>query len=106
MLKRTMFVIALGTLPLASDARAQVVQDNIFGDNIVQQNVISRPAHRVVRKTVRSGKVVNNNTYIINEAPAIVSPSVSTTIIQRRPIVRYVYPSIRGYYYYPPGSFY
>lgn len=83
----------------ATNADAQIVQDTFFGDNIVQQNVISRP--RVVRKVVRNNdKIVNNNTYIINEAPAVVAPA---PVVVPRPRVYYVTP---GYYYYPPGSFY
>jgi hypothetical protein len=101
-------MLSLAFCLISFTANAQIVQDNLFGDNVVQQNVIQRPAHRVIRKTVRSGGVVNNNTYIVNEAPAVVAPPVSTTvtttIIQRPPIVRYVYPTPG--YYYPPGSFY
>lgn len=84
---------------ISTSADAQIVQDTFFGDNIVQQNVISRP--RVVRKVVKNNeKIVNNNTYIINEAPAVVAPA---PVVVRRPRVYYLTP---GYYYYPPGSFY
>lgn len=102
-MKHIMLSLAFCLISVTADA--QIIQDNLFGDNVVQQNVIQRPARRVVRRS--RGTV--NNTYIINEAPAVVAPPVSTTvtttIIQRPPIVRYVYPT-PGYYYYPPGSFY
>ena len=95
-MKMVSLVMALFVLPVS--AEAQIIQDNIFGDNIVQQNVVQRPVRKVVKKVVRNGPVINNNTYIINEAPAPVT-TVTTTIIQRPPVVRYVYPNAT--YIYP-----
>lgn len=83
-LKHALLGLTLCLVPVTADAQI-ISQDNLFGDNIVQNNYYSGHRH-VVRKRVRAAVV---------PAPVIV-----------RPRGYYLVPGYYGYFYYPPGSFY
>ena len=79
------------SLLIATSANAQVIQDNFLGDNIIQNNVVNRPA-RVVKKVVRTkGKTVyntyniynnTNNTNVAAPAPAPAPVPTETVVTE------------------------
>ena len=83
-LKHVLLGLSLCLVPITADAQI-ISQDNVFGDNIVQNNYYPG-RHRVVRKRSRA---------IAVPAPVIL-----------RPRGYYLVPGYYGYFYYPPGSFY
>ena len=111
-------ILVLSMLIIPNIAQAQYYsQDNVFGDNIMQNNYYNRPANRVVKKTTVNRKNVTNNTYIINQvnpAPVVVAPPQPQIIEQTVTVTRSVrvpgQPPIpvpmTPSYYYPPQSFY
>ena len=97
-------------LLISSTANAQnYFQDNLFGDNVIQNNYYNRPA-RVVKKIVR---VPQKTTTVITPPVTVVTPPPVTviqpppvTIIQPVPVIPYyvpvapvpVYGGYYGYY--------
>jgi len=95
---------------LMTEANAQVIQDNFFGDNVNVTQQVNRPVVRqVVKKTrVVGKKVVNNYTTVIENNNTVVqqptpAPVQQTTVVNvPAPVPVYVPPPPPAYGVYGP----
>ena len=94
-------------LLIPSNVNAQIIQDSLFGDNVIQSNnYYSRPS-KVIKKVVRSsGKnvyntynIYNDNTTTVAPPATVVTPRPTVTVIQPPPVTVVQPPPV---VYYPP----
>ena len=69
-----LYYVPVALMMLTTSVNAQIIQDNLFGDNIIQQQNNYASPH-VVRKVIKQNRKVINNTYIYNNTETVVAPS-------------------------------